>query len=155
MGARGWYAQFGNKQGVDFYDFRRFDDGQMRGAGSDGVGEFDLYGMIDANGYFTFDKQYRGAHTVVYRGRCVDGVLAGKWEIPGNCDGTFNIVTGWQRWLGGFWQFGNFSAMELEALYVGDSGVCGRGSDNIGQFRINGYKDGDQVWFAKAYIGQH
>jgi len=152
--ARGWFDQGGNKNSVDFYDFRKFDGGDLRGAGSDAIGEFDLFGRMNGE-FFTFNKVYRGAHTVVYRGVDRNGVLTGTWEIPGNCDGVFNILTGWQRWKGKFYQGGDGNEMSFSSMYVGDSGVVGRGSDDIGQFAINGWKNGSTVCFAKHYQGAH
>jgi len=153
--ARGWYAQFGTKARVDFDDLQVDSDGNLAGTGSDPNGGFELYGQMNKEGYFTFAKTYYGAHTVMYRGRYRQGVMTGKWEIPGNCDGTFNICPGWQKWKGGFWQFGQSTEMVLDQMYVGESGVVGRGWDNVGAFVINGWVDGDQVAFAKQYIGQH
>jgi len=153
--ATGWFAQFGNKNSVDFDDFQCNVNGDLTGTGSDPVGSFYLSGRMDNANWFTFVKQYYGAHAVMYRGRMVKGVMSGKWEIPGNCDGTFNIMPGWQRWRGGFWQFDNFSEMVIDEMYIGAGGVRGRGSDAVGAFVVQGYTNGDQVSFAKQYIGQH
>jgi len=152
--ARGWYAQFGQKNAVDFYNFKRYEDNILRGAGSDGVGEFDIYGQLDGK-FFQFVKQYRGAHYVVYNGKLKKGIMTGTWEIPDNCDGTFNIQTGWQKWKGKYYQFDDGQHMKFDEMYIGDTGVIGHGNDGVGEFFINGYKDGDQVWFCKAYVGQH
>lgn len=154
---RGWYGQFGNKNEMYFENFQTFEGGAIRGCGSDGVGEFDIYGRLDDSGYFSFNKQYRGAHTVIYRG-AIDSntsVWRGRWEIPGNCDGIFNIQPGFQRWSGFFKQFGNRNDMDFNRMYIGDSGVFGDGADNVGYFNIRGYKSGNQVTFAKTYVGAH
>merc|ERR1712093_741781 len=98
---------------------------------------------------------YRGAHTVVYRGTRKGANLTGRWEIPGNCEGIFRIQTGWQSWKGGFWQ-GDFYAMNLDNMYVGQDGVRGSGyDDKVGAFVLNGWRNGNTVCFAKQYIGAH
>lgn len=153
--AKGWFAQFGQKNSVNFDDFQCDVNGNLTGCGSDPVGKFYLSGSMNKQNWFTFVKQYYGAHAVEYRGRLRKGVMAGKWEIPGNCDGTFNIMPGWQKWKGGFWQGGNFSEMVIDEMYIGPGGVRGRGSDAVGAFVVQGYTHGDQVSFAKQYIGQH
>merc|ERR1711937_914072 len=56
--------------------------------------------------------------------------------------------TGWQKWKGGFWQ-GGFYAMDLDNMYVGKDGVRGSGTDDVGYFEINGFRDGHNVTFAK------
>lgn len=152
--ARGWYAQFGNKNSVDFYNFQVDENGWVRGAGSDGVGEFDIGGQLQGK-HFVFNKTYRGAHNVVYRGKVKKGVWAGTWEIPGNCDGVFNLVPSFQKWKGNFSQFGNKTPMFFNRMYIGESGVFGNGSDDVGVFVIRGYKSDNTVCFAKNYIGQH
>lgn len=152
--ARGWFAQFGNKQQMHFDTFVRMGD-VIRGAGSDGVGEFDIYGRFQGN-HFTFAKQYRGAHCVYYKGTYRNNsVMTGMWEIPNNCEGTFNIQPAWQRWRGQFYQFGNGNEMRLDHLYVGNSGVRGDGADGVGQFELRGWKSGSTVCFAKHYQGAH
>lgn len=153
--ATGWFAQFGQKNQVDFDDLQCDVNGNLSGCGSDPVGSFYLSGQMNSNNYFTFVKQYYGAHQVMYRGRLNKGVMAGKWEIPGNCDGTFNIMPGWQRWRGGFWQGGSFNEMVIDEMYIGKGGVKGRGSDAVGAFYCQGYTNGDHVSFAKQYVGAH
>merc|ERR1712021_38950 len=152
--ARGWYGQFGNKNSVDFYNFQVDGEGWVRGAGSDGVGEFDIGGQLEGK-RFVFNKTYRGAHNVVYRGKVKKGVWTGTWEIPGNCDGVFNLVPSFQKWKGAFFQFGNKTPMFFSRMYIGDSGVWGDGADDVGAFNIRGWKSGKDVCFAKSYIGQH
>lgn len=151
--AHGWYSQGGGCNQMWFDTLRRF-GGEVRGAGSDGVGEFDVYGSLDGH-WCSFVKQYRGAHSVTYNGKFKNGVIAGTWVIPLNGDtGTFNIQPGWQKWKGKFYQGGG-SKMHFDYMYVGDSGVTGGGDDAVGEFEIRGWKDGDNVRFCKSYIGQH
>merc|ERR1711937_145584 len=114
--AKGWFDQGGSKNAMDIWDLRLGEGDVIRGAGSDAIGVFDIIGRMNGS-FFRFDKMYRGAHTVVYRGTRRGSCLAGNWEIPGNCDGKFKIQTGWQKWQGGFWQ-GGFSAMDLDNMYV-------------------------------------
>jgi len=151
--AKGWFDQGGDKYAMNFYDFRLSNNGDLRGAGSDDIGEFDIYGRL-SDGSFRFDKTYRGAHTVVYRGRRNGANLTGRWEIPGNCEGTFRIQTGWQKWSGAFFQ-GDRYQMDLPNMYIGESGVRGLGSDDIGCFNLHGWRNGSTVCFAKHYEGAH
>merc|ERR1711981_80601 len=65
--ARGWFDQGGTKYEMSIWDLRLSPGGDIRGAGSDAVGVFDVMGRLNGN-FFRFDKVYRGAHTVVYRG---------------------------------------------------------------------------------------
>merc|ERR1712151_789718 len=139
--AEGWYSQFGTKQYMDFYTFIRRQD-EIRGAGSDNVGEFDIMGRFKDK-HFKFVKQYRGQHAVYYKGKLKKGVMTGTWEIPGNCDGKFNIQPGWQKWKGKYKQFGQSTKMKLMGMYVGDSGVYGYGYDDVGNFTVKGWKDGE------------
>jgi len=152
--AKGWFDQGGEKFSVDFWDFRLAANGDLRGCGQDVNGVFDIVGKLNASSYFKFDKTYRGAHTVVYTGKRQGSNLAGKWEIPGNCEGVFKMQTGWQKWGGGFWQ-GDFNAMELDNMYVGSDGVRGGGGDAVGTFDVKGWRTGSTVCFAKQYHGQH
>jgi hypothetical protein len=99
--ATGWYSQFGQKQGVEFYNFQVDVNGWVRGSDQDPKGEFDIDGQLEGK-FFVFNKTYRSAHIVVYRGKVREGVWAGTLEIPGNCDGTFNLVPTFQKWKGGF-----------------------------------------------------
>merc|ERR1712183_934156 len=75
--AKGWFDQGGDKYAMDFWDFRLSTNGDIRGAGSDAIGPFDLYGRLSGN-YFRFDKTYRGAHTVVYKGSKKGANLTGR-----------------------------------------------------------------------------
>merc|ERR1712151_897028 len=154
--AVGWYAQFGNKNSVDFWDFRLNGD-QIQGVGQDGVGTFDLWGKMNDNNRCVFYKQYRGAHCVNYYGKYNEKkhIITGKWEIPGNCDGTYNISVGWQKWRGKFFQGGQGFKMSFDNMYIGEGGAWGSGSDDVGDFIIRGRRDGNNVTFAKGYIGAH
>merc|ERR1712029_142985 len=152
--ARGWYEYGGNRDSMNIWNLKLNTENEIRGVGDDPNGVFDIIGTMDGN-FFRFDKIYRGAHTVIYRGTRRGGILSGNWEIPGNCEGRFRIQTGWQKWKGGFWQ-GDFYAMDLDNMYVGETGVTGCGYDEkVGYFKISGWKNGDTVCFAKEYIGAH
>jgi hypothetical protein len=155
--AKGWFAQFGNKNSVDFWDFRLTETNEIRGVGSDAVGTFDLWGSMDDNHNVCFAKQYRGAHRVDYYGRfhAKKHVITGTWEIPGNCDGTYNIQVGWQKWKGKFFQGGQGFKMAFDNMYIGEGGAVGSGTDDVGTFDIKGWRNGNQVTFAKAYRGAH
>lgn len=156
--AHGWYAMEGQaKNEVVFEDLQIHTDGSIAGQGFDTVGAFYIYGQGQFGGqmFFNFVKQYYGQHYVQYQGSVSRGVMTGTWEIPGNCNGTFNIVPGYQKWKGGFWQFGTRNQMTLNSLYIGAGGVKGAGSDDVGAFRIRGRANGNDVCFAKEYIGAH
>lgn len=152
--AKGWFEQDGNKTNMTFTHFTRTENGGLSGKGSDDIGQFEITGSFSGGG-FKFVKQYVGAHAVNYNGTYKAGVMTGKWEIPGNCSGKFNLMVGWQRWTGQFFQDGTGNKMELDYMYVGDSGVIGGGKDVVGEFKVNGKKDGNTITFAKHYIGAH
>jgi len=138
----------------------RFDDfqidfaGDILGHGKDEVGRFNITGKMNfIKNNFAFYKQYIGQHTVVYKGKLQQGIMAGNWEIPGNCKGDFQIRCDAPRWSGCFWQGGNRSDMHLE-INVG-SGVFGTGHDEVGSFIVRGDANGSNIQFAKQYFGAH
>jgi len=67
--------------------------GGIFGTGSDSQGAFVLRGTTDGDS-FNFVKQYLGAHQVMYFGKQTDNKVKGKWNIPGNCEGTFALKQG-------------------------------------------------------------
>merc|ERR1712166_818942 len=130
--------------------------GQIWGHGSDAVGTFNISGKCDfSHTGFTFHKQYHGAHTVIYKGRIQNGNLwMGNWEIPGNCEGKFQIRCKAQKWKGAFWQGNQKNVMQLD-MQVNKSGVYGNGHDDVGGFIIRGDVHGSQCNFYKQYYGAH
>jgi hypothetical protein len=61
-----------------------FEDGRIRGSGSDMVGPFMLSGIIDAGGTVVIRKQYVGQHEVTYTGVFDgEGTMSGQWNIDG------------------------------------------------------------------------
>ena len=90
-----WSGRFWQEGQVDEMKFDNMimeQDGALRGSGSDAVGGFNLSGHCSENGHTEINKKYHGAHTVHYRGQMDNnGWIKGKWEIPGNCGGTFEL----------------------------------------------------------------
>ncbi len=63
------------------------------GEGIDEVGEFDIVNGHVYTNTFSFDKIYRGSHTVFYKGHINDdlNIMQGEWEITKDCKGSFEI----------------------------------------------------------------
>jgi len=152
----GWYKQGMQKHDMNFNNFQCNNQGQIWGHGSDENGTFNISGKCDfSHTGFTFHKQYHGAHTVIYKGRIQNGNLwVGKWEIPGNCEGKFQIRCKAQKWKGAFWQGNQKNVMQLD-MQVNKSGVYGNGHDDVGGFIIRGDVHGSQCNFYKQYYGAH
>lgn len=66
-----------------------FKDGIISGRGTDAVGSFTIVGHYELE--YEFTKQYDGKHSVVYKGKPKGRGLAGRWQIPDNWGGTFEI----------------------------------------------------------------
>lgn len=66
-----------------------FADGTIYGQGTDPVGSFTIVGHYELE--YEFTKQYAGAHAVHYKGKPKGRGLAGRWQIPGNWGGDFEI----------------------------------------------------------------
>merc|ERR1711957_99421 len=150
---KGGFEQFGQENEVEFSNMYMDLNGNIYGDGSDAVGNFTISGVWGDNVQFT--KQYIGAHAVQYSGTTEDGKkVTGRWEIPGNCDGTFWLKV--KEWKGWYKQGGDKNDMDLD-MQVSPEGVFGLGMDVVGKFVIRGYYDPNQscVSFVKQYIGQH
>jgi len=154
-GWTGWFAQNGQKSNMHFENFQIDFNGSIWGHGADQIGKFNISGKMNMqNNHFTFHKQYVGQHNVVYQGSMNQGLMVGKWSIPGNCQGNFQIRCDSPSWSGCFWQGGNRQNMKLD-LQVSQHGVFGMGFDQVGSFMCRGSTNGSQVQFAKQYFGQH
>jgi len=152
---KGWFAQNGQKTDMHFQNFRVEMNGKIWGSGSDNVGQFQISGnMKPHNQRLTFHKKYMGQHTVVYNGRMEGNHITGKWDIPGNCSGNFNMRLDAPRWTGAFWQNGQATQMVLD-MAVTQQGVTGYGQDEVGCFTIAGETHGNVVNFVKQYWGKH
>lgn len=150
----GWFRQGGVKNNMIFQDFQVGFDGTIWGSGYDQVGQFNIFGKKNPQGFLTFNKQYIGQHCVIYKGKAKDQSITGKWEIPGNCAGDFQINWKAPIWTGTFWQGGMANQMRLVMDFQGNQ-VHGRGSDEVGTYLIRGNNDGYNVNFAKQYWGAH
>merc|ERR1712226_859093 len=150
-----WYKQNGMKNNMNFRNFQVDHHGNIWGHGSDANGNFNISGKVNwSNTGFKFHKQYVGQHAVVYSGRIQNDIWAGNWCIPGQPQERFQLRCQSPRWVGAFWQNGQPNNMQLD-MHVGPQGVFGRGHDNVGSFVIRGETHGNQVNFAKQYIGAH
>ena len=85
----GHYEQYGTKNPVNFQNMSLGADGAIKGNGTDGVGAFTIEGKLEGANV-SFEKKY-GGHAVVYKGTLKGDEITGTWEIPGNCNGTFQI----------------------------------------------------------------
>lgn len=152
----GYFETAGERTDMFFAVFYLGFDGAINGSGSDAIGNFEIVGSMDDSLNCNFVKQYEGAHAVNYSGPLVDGTtITGTWEIPGNCDGTFEISIFSQDWQGWFEQDGNQVDMFLK-LDADQNGIYGTGSDEVGYFLIRGdWNEDSTVRFAKKYFGAH
>lgn len=152
----GSFNQGGQDTNMQFAHMWYDADGNVAGSGNDAVGEFGISGTHTNYGTMNFDKQYVGAHCVKYSGTITNNGkdINGQWEIPGNCDGSFTIQATMPQWTGYFAQGGTDYDMNLD-MYVGQYSVGGSGSDDVGQFWVSGTRNGDNVSFAKQYVGAH
>jgi len=159
------------------------DENGIWGRGSDDVGNFLIKGdWID--GVIRFAKKYIGAHVVLYTG-AVDEAgsgffgssITGKWEIKGNCEGTFELhravqkpegppenCEGWGlcealevQWTGYFVMDGAKTQMKFSNMQIQlDGAVTGNGMDDVGHFGIDGRLEQNcELSFVKQYIGAH
>ena len=78
----GWWEQNGlGRQPMEDLVIE-FSSGLIRGSGRDLVGDFQMYGTMEANGRVKIVKQYTGRHQVVYLGNYDgEGTMFGTWLI--------------------------------------------------------------------------
>jgi len=71
------------------------DSNGVHGLGNDDCGNFIILGECNNEGVMNFNKKYLGQHVVHYTGRITrknnEMAIKGKWKIPENCDGTFEL----------------------------------------------------------------
>ena len=66
------------------------------------------------------------------------------------------MISKQRKWVGHYEQNGQMNPMEFEALKFKGPKVSGRGSDNVGQFFIDGKIDmNGRFEFRKMYVGAH
>jgi len=59
-----------------------------------------------------------------------------------------------KRWAGVYMQDGNETEMIFTHMNIWNNRINGRGSDDVGEFEINGeFKSNGEVNFTKQYIG--
>lgn len=151
---KGHYSQGGVKQEMKFQNFQIGSGGVITGNGSDAVGQFTISGQMSNIGDIKFAKTYKGAHTVNYSGKLVNGAIEGKWEVSGLSD-TFKLeLDALEVWEGWYEQGGQQQTMKF-TLALDQNGVFGAGDDAVGKFVLRGQSQGNQVRFIKEYIGQH
>jgi hypothetical protein len=139
----GWFEQDGSQTDMLFEWMQLNADGTVYGEGSDPVGAFTLIGTVGDAGDVAFVKQYEGAHAVNYNGQLTGGTIAGNWEIPDNCGGTFelNLSSDYvENWTGWFEQAGENTDMALD-IHIDETGVFGMGADPVGTFMVRGIYD--------------
>ena len=76
-----------------------FNDGEIKGEGTDYVGPWHIRGKYDDQaGQCEWVKQYLGKHCVIYRGSNQGQGIVGTWSIGEYLNGTFHI---WPKGHGG------------------------------------------------------
>lgn len=157
--------------------------GFISGKGSDNIGQFEIQGSLSNGKTVNFTKRYIGAHTVNYQGTLTsDSQIDGTWSLQGMSD-AFQLKKAYSEpdphvpppappvkvplpvsnyssndiWKGFYDQNGQQTPMTF-TMFSATPGnqVTGTGSDNVGQFQINGTCDPQgNVIFTKQYVGQH
>jgi len=150
----GFYVQGGEQQDMNFDDMQIGFDGAITGAGNDVNGGFTIEGSMNGDATFAFTKTYDSGTAVAYNGAIDNGKMVGNWSLPDQPEESFEISLAAQPWSGFFEQGGEKNQMALN-LSVTDAGVFGSGNDTVGVFVCRGTVEGDQVKFAKKYLGQH
>lgn len=151
----GYYVQYGVENEMIFDSMIVATNGTITGRGGDVTGEFQIQGSISSNGFFQFNKQYIGQHSVLYQGSVTNGCLSGTWSIDGLKD-EFVLNLDTENWKGSFMLDGKTYPM-LTNICVSEEGVFGLGKDAEGVFVINGNYDDDQsrIYFVKSYLGRY
>merc|ERR1712046_402945 len=85
-----------------------------------------------------------------------NGMIRGKWELPGTGGGPFELKMDSPFWTGHYNQFGQSHPMQL-GLCISGHQVYGNGCDDVGMFGIHGTYDqhNGHMQFTKHYFGQH
>ncbi len=72
--------------------FMQFEDGSIKGEGTDYVGAWHIQGSFDENSLqANWVKQYLGKHRVSYSGKITEQGIRGEWAINGYLAGPFHI----------------------------------------------------------------
>jgi hypothetical protein len=110
----GWWEEYGyGRQPMENLRMT-FNEGNIRGSGTDIIGPFAFSGFISDDGSVAMVKRYLGAHTVGYFGTYDgEGVMRGEWMI-GFCHGP---------WMIRIRRMGNTSKAEIPE-YVPSREVC-------------------------------
>ena len=152
----GRFEQGGSWNEMHFNHMMLDQNGNINGNGSDAVGGFSLTGNMQGS-QMQINKQYHGAHTVHYNGQMDNqGWVRGGWNIPGNCQGQFELKLDVPHWTGSYSQGGQKHPMSF-GLAINGGDVYGNGVDGVGAFGCKGtYNQGSgQMTFTKFYYGQH
>ena len=150
---RGRFEQDGQWNEMQFQNMVLDLDGRLWGNGSDVIGQFELKGTRHGQ-QVTINKHYHGAHTVHYNGHEQQGHITGNWNIPGNCQGQFELQMTAPYWQGQFHQDGTGYPMSMQ-MTVSQESVFGSGCDEMGYWIARGYCQGGKVYFRKQYNGAH
>ena len=89
----GFYLENHRSQRGWMHLYLNFEDGKIKGEGTDYVGPWVAAGTYDeTSGYCNWTKNYVGQHQVQYEGRCSENGIQGQWTIFSS--GPFHI---WPR----------------------------------------------------------
>lgn len=94
MKCSGWWEQQGyGRQSMDDLELS-FENGHVRGIGTDIVGDFVFSGVVNDQGIH-LHKQYVGQHSIKYHGTYDgEGVYFGRWDYAGYLGGNWLIRVG-------------------------------------------------------------
>jgi hypothetical protein len=88
----GFYVESHQSQRGWMHQYLQFDDGKLKGEGTDYVGPWTLSGVYDlAAQQAGWTKRYVGKHEVNYAGQISEKGIVGVWDIRGLSDGPFHI----------------------------------------------------------------
>ena len=88
----GFYIESHQEQRGWMHQYLEFDDGELKGEGTDYVGPWTLQGKYDLSELkCVWIKSYVGKHDVTYRGTISKTGITGIWDIRESLTGSFHI----------------------------------------------------------------
>jgi hypothetical protein len=118
---RGFYLESHNPNRGWMSLYLQFDNGRLKGEGTDYVGPWTATGTFTAE-RCQWIKRYVGKHQVEYDGQVTANGIVGQWQIGGLTEGPFHI------WPRGFHQLErHYLEQPLTHSFGADRGVPPRG----------------------------
>ena len=107
--------------------FLDFEDGKMKGEGTDYVGPWVLEGVYDEQSLkCRWTKKYMGKHTVSYQGELGQNGITGNWSIGGLLNGPFHI---WPKQMTHFNEMYMTEDLERQKMSAGSPSILLEGVD--------------------------